>query len=158
MLWLETAIRRDEALTIRLNDIEWNRGLILINGKGRRQRYVPFQETFSKILRQYIKVRGKLDMDVLFVSEFNEPLKSLSVNDYFKKLGQKARLPLRCSPHTFRYTSARMYIENGGDSFSLKDIMGHSTLTQTLHYVDMWGKNVAERHSLYSPLKQLLQG
>lgn len=155
MLWIETGSRRDESLAICLDDIDWNRGQILINGKGRKQRYVPFQESFRKILRNYLKVRGRLPTDALFVSDCNNPLKSRSVNDYFVDLGQKTRLPISCTPHVFRFTFARMYIENGGDILSLKDILGHTSLAQVLHYCDMWGKNVVERHAKFSPLERL---
>lgn len=156
MLFLETGCRLREALEIKLADIDWQAYLITVNGKGRKQRHVPFQDTFAKLLRQYIKVRGKLDHDYLFVSIENRPLKNRSIIDNFTDYGRRARIRnVRCTPHTWRYTFARLYIQNGGDPFSLKAILGHTTMTMVDHYVQMWGTDLVDKHAKYSPVERL---
>lgn len=157
MLFLETGCRLREALEIKISDIDWRGYLIKINGKGRKQRYVPFQETLANLLREYISVRGRLEHDVLFVSRDDLPLKNRSIIDNFEKYGLKARIRIRCTPHIFRYTFARMYIENGGDPFSLKTILGHTTMDMVNHYVETWGTDIAKKHAKFSPVERLFK-
>ncbi|WP_367618609.1 tyrosine-type recombinase/integrase [Shouchella rhizosphaerae] len=62
---------------------------------------------------------------------------------------------VRCSPHTFRHTFAKFYILNGGDAFSLMQIMGHSTLDMTKKYVRLFSTDVVNKHKQYSPINNL---
>lgn len=156
LLFVETGVRLSEALAIKLSDIDWRNGLIKIFGKGRKHRTVPFQFTLDKSLDEYIRIRGKLNHDFVFVSIDNNPLKTRSVQDNFRKYGRLARIRnVNCTPHVFRFTFARLYIQGGGDLISLKNILGHTTLAMVLHYADMWGTDVAEKHAKFSPLERL---
>jgi integrase/recombinase XerD len=51
-----------------------------------------------------------------------------------------------------------LYIRNGGDSFSLQEILGHSTLEMTRRYVHLASRDVAEQHKKFSPMDGLLAG
>ena len=62
---------------------------------------------------------------------------------------------VRVSPHTLRHTFAVLYIRNGGDSFSLQEILGHSTLDMTRRYVHLARRDVAEQHKKFSPMEWL---
>jgi site-specific recombinase XerD len=65
---------------------------------------------------------------------------------------------VRVSPHTLRHTFAVMCVRNGGDSFSLREILGHSTLEMTRRYVHLARRDVAERHKKFSPMEHLCAG
>jgi integrase/recombinase XerD len=62
---------------------------------------------------------------------------------------------VRISPHTLRHTFAVLYIRNGGDSFSLQEMLGHSTLEMTRRYVHLASRDVAEQHKKFSPMEFL---
>ena len=64
---------------------------------------------------------------------------------------------MRVSPHTLRHTFAVLYIRNGGDSFSLQEILGHSTLEMTRRYVHLARRDVSEQHKKFSPMESLLK-
>ena len=49
-----------------------------------------------------------------------------------------------------------LYIKNGGDSFSLQEILGHTTLEMTRRYVSLASRDVAEQHKKFSPMEALL--
>ncbi|MBI4371428.1 MAG: tyrosine-type recombinase/integrase [Elusimicrobia bacterium] len=62
---------------------------------------------------------------------------------------------VRVSPHTLRHTFAVLYVRSGGDSFSLQEILGHSTLEMTRRYVHLARRDVAEQHKKFSPMEFL---
>ncbi|WP_158235130.1 tyrosine-type recombinase/integrase, partial [Pseudomonas sp. 2995-3] len=61
------------------------------------------------------------------------------------------------SPHIWRHSGAILYIMNGGDPFSLKSILGHTTLHMTNHYVKMANTDVKKRHNQFSALKNVFE-
>ena len=52
----------------------------------------------------------------------------------------------RLHPHKFRHTFATHYIINGGDPFSLKDLLGHTNIETTNIYVDLTKKDLKTKH------------
>lgn len=155
-LLLETGARIAEAEGIRVTDISWRDRLITLNGKGRKQRQVPFQTRLERHLREYVKIRGVLDHDFLFVNIDNEPWRLRSMQEMITFAGRDANIRgVRCSAHTFRHSFSRMYIVNGGDVFSLQKILGHTTLDMVRNYVNLWGTDIANQHAKFSPLERL---
>lgn len=74
-----------------------------------------------------------------------------------ERCGRKADIEgVRVPPHTLRHTFAVMYIRNGGDSFSLQEILGHSTLEMTRRYVNFARQDVAAQHRKFSPMEGLM--
>jgi integrase/recombinase XerD len=63
----------------------------------------------------------------------------------------------RCTPHTFRHTFARKYLLNGGDPFSLQQILGHSSLQTVRLYVNLWSTDIQAQHRKFSPADSLLR-
>lgn len=156
LLLLETGVRISEVERIKITDINWSEKVIKIFGKGRKERYVPFQSTLARELKRYINARGVLDHDFLFINIDNEPLKRRTMQENIKRYGEIARIKsVRVSPHTFRHTFAKLYILNGGDPFSLQKILGHTTQEMVQTYVSMFGTDIAQQHRKFSPLERL---
>lgn len=156
LLLLDTGVRIGEVARIKVTDINWKDRSILIFGKGRKERIVPFQKTLDRHLKEYVKIRGYLDHDYLFINIDNKPMAIRSMQDEIKKIGLEAGVRgVRVSPHTFRHTFAKFYILNGGDVFSLQKLLGHSTLEMCQTYVNLYGTDIAKQHSKYSPLEHL---
>ncbi|WP_248928994.1 tyrosine-type recombinase/integrase [Paenibacillus hamazuiensis] len=153
---LDTGVRISEAEGIKITGIQWRERLIKVYGKGRKERLVPFQSTLERHLREFITIRGPLDHDFLFVNIDNEPWRMRSMQEVIADIGLEAGIKgVRCSPHTFRHTFARLYITNGGDIFSLQKILGHTTLDMVRNYVNLWGTDVSRQHAKFSPLDRL---
>ena len=86
------------------------------------------------------------------------PLDRSNVRKMVAACGRKAEIVgVRVSPHTLRHTFAVLYIRNGGDSFSLQEILGHSTLDMTRRYVHLARRDVAEQHKKFSPMEFLAE-
>lgn len=156
LLLIETGVRISEAINIKLNDIKWKEGTIKIYGKGRKERIVPFQNYLEKQLKDYVRYRGTLDTDYLFVSIENKPLKVRSIQDNLNKYGKKARLKVRCNAHNFRHTFAKFYVMNGGEGFSLQRILGHTSMEMVSYYVSLFSKDISRQHEKFSPLNRLI--
>ncbi len=157
---LETGIRIRELLTLKLRDVHLKeRELRIAPGKNGKVRNVPFQKTCAKVLQSYITERGTAKTDTLFISLENEPLHIRSIQDRITDYGKTARITgVRVSPHTFRHTMAKMYIRNGGDPFSLQQILGHSSLEMIHTYVRLFSNEVREQHYRYSPVEHMRLG
>src|SRR5690606_23288356 len=112
----------------------------------------------GKVLRQYLKVRGNSPSKALFISQDDEALSSRRIQELLRDYGKQANITnVRVSPHTFGHTFAKMYIQNGGDPFSLQTILGHSTMDMVRRYVNMYGKEIDEAHRKFSPLSRILR-
>lgn len=75
-----------------------------------------------------------------------------------KRLKTRAGITGRCSPHSLRHTFARSYLVNGGDAFSLQQILGHTTLDMVKRYVSLADADVAAKHRVASPADRLIGG
>ena len=78
------------------------------------------------------------------------------VQQAIARLGRRAAVGTRCSPHTFRHTFARGYLVNGGDVFSLQQILGHATLDMVRRYVSLSEADLVARHRTASPADRLV--
>ncbi|WP_342480475.1 tyrosine-type recombinase/integrase [Paenibacillus sp. FSL L8-0340] len=156
MTLLDTGIRVSELAGLRVTDIEWRDRTLKVYGKGRKERLVPFSRTLEKHMREYTEMRGVLDTDRIFVNIDNAPFQVRGIQQAVQLYGQAAQIKgVRVSPHTFRHTFAKMYIMNGGDSFSLQKILGHTSLEIVRMYVNLFGTDVSKQHAKFSPLERL---
>jgi integrase/recombinase XerD len=125
--------------------------------KNRKVQVIPLCSQMTKILREYMSIRGGEDDSYLFCDEFGEQLTEnalrLAVARY-----NKSRGVTKTSIHLFRHTFARKYlIDCGGDAFTLQKLMGHSTLKMTKHYCAIFDADIAKNYDNFSPLAQIKQ-
>lgn len=152
----DTMIRISEAEGIVIPNINWRERKIKVYGKGRKERYVPFQKTLERHLKEYIEIRGYLDHDFLFVNIDNTPMKTRTMQENIQAHGVAAGIKgVRVSPHTFRHTGAKMYVMNEGDPLSLQKILGHATLDMVRNYVTLFASDISTKHDRHSPLEHL---
>jgi integrase/recombinase XerD len=157
LLLIETGIRARELCAITTNDINWQDNLVKVDGKGYKERQVPMQTQMKRQLRKYLQVRGRLDTPNLFVTIDDTPLTQRQLQNRIAKYGRKANIKgVRCSPHTFRHTFAKMSVQNGADVFSLQAVLGHTSLEMVRNYVNLFSSDVYEKHRKFSPLERLL--
>jgi len=157
MFLLETGIRVKEICGIKINDVNLNDGIVLIReAKGYKERNVPIQQTMKKQLSTYMQVRGKLEHDVLFVNIDNQPIAIRAIQQFISKYGRVAGIKnVRCSPHIFRHTFAKMSVQNGADVFTLQTILGHTTMDMVRNYVNMFSNEIHDNHRKFSPIERL---
>lgn len=156
LLLLETGIRARELTEISVKDIRWEDSQIRINGKGYKERLVPIQSTVKRQLRKYISIRGEIPNDALFVTIDNTPITIRQLQNRISKYGRMANIKnVRCSPHTFRHTFAKMSVQNGADVFTLQKVLGHTSLEMVRNYVNLFSSDVMDAHKRFSPIEKL---
>ena len=156
LLLLDTGLRVSEAAGIRFRDLRQD-GSIKVMGKGAKERLVPVGTSSRRAIGRYLAVRGRGEPDEsVFLAELGTGLTYHGIQQILKRLKVRAGLERRCSPHTFRHTFARNYLVNGGDVFSLQQILGHTSLDMVRRYVSLADTDVAGRHDLASPADHLL--
>jgi integrase/recombinase XerC len=155
LVFLDTGLRLSELASLRVGDVRPD-GTLHVMGKGAKERIVPIGSTARRGLVRYLATRGVVrPVDPLFTSRRRTGLTARGVQQAIARLGRRAGVGTRCSPHTFRHTFARGYLVNGGDVFSLQQILGHSTLDMVRRYVTLSEADLVARHRVASPADRL---
>src|SRR5699024_3050806 len=101
-LLLDTGVRVRELCDIRVDDVRFEDGQILIDGKNGEYRLVPIESQTKRILKRYIDARGVSPVEWLFISHDDRKMNRDSVRRRIEKYGRMAGIEnVRCSPHTF---------------------------------------------------------
>ena len=159
MLFLDTGIRLDELVTLKLSKVDFAIGEMTVFGKGSKERKVPIGTKSKKALIDYI-TRGRpepvnpKDEDYLFLSADGVALTRDTVEKIFRRIKIAANVP-NFHPHACRHTFSVQYLVNGGDAFSLQKILGHTSLEMTRKYVNLASGDVKEKHRRFSPMDNM---
>jgi site-specific recombinase XerD len=155
---LDTGLRASEVANIRLGNLNLDGGFVKVMGKGAKERIVPIGKVVQKTLWQYIDmVRAKPasnEGDNLFLSSTGQPITVNTIKLMFSRLAKTSGVT-RLHTHLCRHTFAINYLINGGDIFSLQEILGHTTLEMVRHYLHFTSSQVAAQHHKYSPIDKL---
>ena len=159
MLMLDSGLRVSEVVSLEANRIDWLNCTLTVMGKGRKERSIPFSAKTCQALLEYSRLRGQKCPGAMqfFVGRKGTGVERTKIRRTILRYGKRAGIEgVRISPHTLRHTFAVFYIRNGGDSFSLQEILGHSSLEMTRHYVNLARRDVSEQHKKFSPMEFLL--
>lgn len=135
-LMLDSGLRRDEVLTLGLENIHFTQNVIKVTGKGQKDRIIPLGLYTKKLLFKYLNgYRPMPDYPTskVFISREKTPMSADMIKTIIYRLKKKTKIE-RLTPHLFRHTFATRYLMNGGDTFSLQMILGHTSLEMTRRY------------------------
>jgi integrase/recombinase XerD len=154
LLLLDTGCRISEALTLRVSDVNFEDLLVTLDGKGRKQRVVPFSFELRKTLFRYIGEYRKPD-SLLFASRTETTLGRRNVLRDVKVLCRNLGFtPPGRTLHAFRHTFAVNYLRRGGSVFHLQKVLGHSTLEMTRRYANLVTADLQAVHERVSLLSK----
>jgi len=134
----QTGMRRVELCNIEYKDVDFSSNHIKILGKGNKYRNVPISPDLRSLLVGYISYRKPLKefQHLFFVNKkgrkLSEKFVYLKVNEYLGYVSSKKKK----SPHILRHSFATHILDNGGEIFAVKEILGHSSLVSTQVYTD----------------------
>lgn len=159
-LMLDSGLRRNEIIRLKLSDLHIFEGYAVINGKGNKQRIVPLGNNSKRYLIKYVNSRPcSSECDSLFLTKQGKPITNATIARIFKSIQAskvvQGRLTRRIYPHLLRHTFATVYLENGGNIYALQQILGHTTLEMVKKYVHLTQAKTVVNFSNYSPLDNL---
>ncbi|HEY87140.1 MAG TPA: tyrosine-type recombinase/integrase [Dehalococcoidia bacterium] len=159
--FLDTGLRLSELIGLKFDDAHIDQGYLKVMGKGAKERVVPIGSVAEKALQRYLfHFRPEPffeDQDNFFLTLDGKPMSINSVQTLFCRLAKKSGVK-RFHAHLCRHTFATNYLINGGDVFSLQQILGHSSLEMVRRYVTLASAQVRVQHRKFSPMDKMNLG
>ncbi|PYX28740.1 MAG: recombinase XerC [Acidobacteria bacterium] len=143
-------IRNSELTGINLDDIRLSAEAILIRGKGKKERYVPFGDSVRSVLSFYLPERQKLlgetrkSTNALLINRRGGRLTTRSVGRIIKKIAVANGLSPDVHPHTLRHAFGTHMLEEGADLRAIQELLGHERLSTTQRYTQLSMKHVLQ--------------
>jgi integrase/recombinase XerC len=150
-------LRNSELVGVELGDIEEANGVILVRGKGKKQRYVPLEGAAAEALAAYRKARQKVLKETrkntrrLFINQRGGPLTTRSVRRIVKKIATDRGLPPDIHPHTLRHAFGTHMLTEGADLRAIQELLGHERLATTQKYTQLSITHVMEVYDKTHP-------
>jgi integrase/recombinase XerC len=151
-------IRNSELVGINLDDIQLSAEVILIRGKGKKERYVPFGDSVKTALTRYLPVRQQLlagcrktTVALLINRRDGGRLTTRSVGRIVKRLAVAKGLPPDVHPHTLRHAFGTHLLEEGADLRAIQEMLGHKRLSTTQRYTQLSIKHLLEVYDRTHP-------
>jgi integrase/recombinase XerC len=150
-------IRNSELVGINTDDISHGNEAILIRGKGKKQRYVPFGDSVSTAMAQYMPARQKLlaekkkSTPALLINQRGGRLTTRSVGRIIKIIAVAKGLSPDVHPHTLRHAFGTHLLEEGADLRAIQEMLGHERLSTTQRYTQLSMKHVMEVYDRTHP-------
>lgn len=157
----DTGVRASEFCGLKMTDLNWGDRCCKVLGKGNKYRTVYYGKRTYKALWAYLREdlrhsQMEESNEPLFLSDrgssAGEPLTRSGLFQLVQRLGAVAGIRgVRCSPHTLRHTFALNFLQAGGSVFTLKLLLGHSSLHMTNRYVALAQGDLQKQHRSFSP-------
>lgn len=153
-----TGIRVIECANITLQDIDFERSVILILGKGGKERFVPFGSFAEDAIRAYLE-EGRAPLmnkfneqhQYLFVNHRGAQITDAGIQYILKELIKKSSLTTNIHPHMFRHTFATHLLNNGADLRTVQELLGHSSLSSTQIYTHVTTDTLQKSYRNFHP-------
>ena len=151
-------IRNSELIGINLDDLRWSQEILLVRGKGRKERYVPFGDSAKAALQAYLPARQRVlagtrrtTERALLVNLRGSRLTTRSVGRIVKQIAVARGLSPDVHPHTLRHAFGTHMLEEGADLRAIQEMLGHERLATTQRYTQLTVKHVMEVYDRTHP-------
>lgn len=154
-----TGMRVSEICRLKLEQIDGERKLLRVKGKGRKERFVPYGAQCGLALGGYLeKSRPALLKNrvspYVYLNYRGSPISRVGFWKILKKYAIRAGLPASVSPHTLRHSFATHLIEGGADLRAVQELLGHSSISTTQIYTKLDMDYLLEVHRTFHPRGQ----
>src|SRR5450755_1328919 len=151
-------IRNSELVGINLDDIRWSNEVVLVRGKGKKERYVPFGDSAAAAVKDYLQSRQRVLGETkhtteraLLVNLRGSRLTTRSVGRIVKQIAVSKGLSPDVHPHTLRHAFGTHMLEEGADLRAIQEMLGHERLSTTQRYTQLTVKHVMEVYDRTHP-------
>jgi len=156
LILVDCGLRVSELANLTIDDIDFERGLIQVMGKGSKQRLARMGLKTQKAVWKYLMMRGRTGSIWLWLNPMGEQLTANGVQQMIRNLGKD--LGFRLYPHLLRHTFAISFLRNGANAFECQYSLGHSSLEMTRRYCQALSfEDVFRRHQMASPVDNAMK-
>ena len=137
ILFYETGLRRSELVGLDDGDVDFVVGQLKVTGKRNKQRIIPFGDELAEVLKGYMAVRDEQcekNSDALFLNDKGMRMTGAQVYAIVHKYLTLVTSLKKRSPHVLRHTFATAMLNNGAGLESIKNLLGHESVSTTEIY------------------------
>ncbi len=152
-----SGLRVSELVGLNLASVNFGDGILLVRGKGRKERIVPFGSKAKQALSEYLPVREKIlkqnrtSTPALFLNARGVRLTARSVDRLVKKYVRAFGLNVHVSPHSLRHAFASHLLTEGADLRAIQEMLGHKSLATTQRYTQVSIKHLMDIYDKTHP-------
>lgn len=138
-LFYATGMRLSELIFLKMKQIHLQSDYIIVEGKRKKERVIPIGKSARDTLERYLRIRKNTvkhfqDSQIVFVTATGKPLYPEAVRKMVKQYLGRVSEQEHLSPHVLRHTFATHLLDRGADLMSVKELLGHSSLSTTQIY------------------------
>lgn len=151
-------LRVSELCNLSVADLDLQRGLVRVFGKGAKERLVPLHDMIQALLGDYLRSWRPLFSpggNQLFVNRSGRALSRQYIWKMVKKYTLLAGIRRAVSPHTFRHSFATHLLEGGADLRAVQLLLGHADISATEIYTHVQAERLRGIHHQFHPRSQL---
>ena len=135
-------LRVSELCNLRIDNINFDDGILMVIGKGDKQRLVPMSQTSLDEIRRWLLDRSRINVKrgeegILFISRRGQRLTRVMVFYIVRGLAEAAGVRKEISPHTLRHSFATHLLEGGANLRAIQQMLGHESIATTELYLHL---------------------
>lgn len=153
-----SGIRLSECSNLKLAEIDFDSEVMLIHGKGNKERYAPLGSFAQDALQEYFEKGRKVLMDkyhkshdYVFVNHHGEPITPTGIEYVLNQVIKKSSLDSSVHPHMLRHTFATHLLNNGADMRTVQELLGHANLSTTQIYAHVTKESLQKNYRSFHP-------
>jgi integrase/recombinase XerC len=153
-----SGLRVSELVGLDLRSVNFGDGMLLVRGKGRKERIVPFGSKARQAIEAYLPVRERILMEAkksgqaaLFLNTHGHRLTTRSIDRLLKKYVRAFGPNVKASPHSLRHAFASHLLTEGADLRAIQEMLGHRNLATTQKYTQVSIKQLIEVYDKTHP-------
>ena len=155
-LMYATGIRVSELISLTIDNIKWQVRILVVMGKGSKERIVPIGRSAYDCLQEYVDqvrphfVKAKRT-NIIFLNRAGDGLTRQGFWKIVKRYAGQAGFKKKVHPHTFRHSFASHLLEGGADLRSVQVMLGHADISTTQIYTHITRERLKNIHKQYHP-------
>ncbi|MGG5369228.1 tyrosine recombinase XerC [Enterococcus sp. AZ196] len=153
-----SGLRVSECANLKLSIIDFDNNVLLIHGKGNKDRYVPLGSYAADAILEFIRDGRKRlmdhfgkDHDYLFINHRGEKITSAGIEYVLNQIIKKSSLASDIHPHMLRHTFATHLLNNGADLRTVQELLGHANLSTTQIYTHVTKESLQKNYRSFHP-------
>ncbi len=153
-IFYSSGIRLSELIAIDVGDVNLDRAVVRVLGKGGLEREGELTDAAIKALRSYLKARrfwNGNNHKALFLTRVGERIKKRDVERKVEEYAQRAGIREKATPHMLRHSIATHLLDNGMDISRVQHFLGHKSIASTQIYTHIIDRRQKEEIRRYHP-------